>query len=150
MLIIWWHFNNPTIVFYILFLENYIRFIKIGGGEMTFRIVNFCRMKEVIRNGGQPFSFTFKDPLLVLNNFGENGQVKMIGKSLQEMFPALCIERVDLQKLKRVISFTYQPNKKFIYFRHYKIVINEGGVSSTFQKLMTQPKTDLSEFKSIK
>jgi hypothetical protein len=101
-------------------------------------------MKEVMRNGGQPFSFTFKEPLLVLNNFGENGQVKMIGKSLQEMFPALCIERVDLQKMKRVISFTYQPNKKFIYFRHYKIVINEGGVSSTFQKLMTQPKTDLS------
>jgi len=50
-------------------LEDYIRFIKVGGGEMIFRILNFCRMKDVFHNGGQPFSLSFKDPLLVLNGF---------------------------------------------------------------------------------
>jgi len=25
--------------------REYIRFIKVGGGEMTFRIINFSRMK---------------------------------------------------------------------------------------------------------
>jgi len=50
-------------------LENYLRVIKVGQGEMTFRIINYCRMKEVLHHGGQPFSFSFKDPLVILNNF---------------------------------------------------------------------------------
>ena len=50
---------------------------------MTFRIMNFCRMKEVLKNGGQPFSYGFKECLLVLNGFGENQQIRMIGKGLQ-------------------------------------------------------------------
>jgi len=60
-----------------------MRVIKIGGGEMNFRIINYCRMKDVLHEGGQPFSFSFKDPLVILNNFNENGQVRMIGRGLQ-------------------------------------------------------------------
>lgn len=56
---------------------------------MVFRIINYCRMKDVINNGGQPFSISFKDPLVILNNFSENTQIKMIGRSLQEMFPPI-------------------------------------------------------------
>ena len=41
-----------------------------GGGEMLFRIVNFARMKDVLKNGGQQFSYSFKEVLLVLNGFG--------------------------------------------------------------------------------
>jgi len=50
---------------------------------MNFRIINYCRMKDVLHEGGQPFSFSFKDPLVILNNFNENGQVRMIGRGLQ-------------------------------------------------------------------
>lgn len=56
---------------------------------MTFRIVNFARMKEVLKNGGQQFSYSFKEALLVLNGFGDSQQVRMIGKGLQELFPSL-------------------------------------------------------------
>jgi hypothetical protein len=63
--------------------------VKVGGGEMTFRIVNYCRMRDVLHNGGQPFSFAFKDPLVVLQGFRETSQMRMIGLSLQEMFPAI-------------------------------------------------------------
>lgn len=56
---------------------------------MTFRIVNFSRMKDVLKNGGQPFSYSFKESLLVLNGFQESQQIKMIGKGLQELFPSL-------------------------------------------------------------
>lgn len=69
--------------------REYIRFIKVGGGEMTFRIVNFSRMRDVLKNGGQPFSYSFKESLLVLNGFHEAQQTKMIGKGLQELFPSL-------------------------------------------------------------
>ena len=69
--------------------REYIRFIKVGGGEMTFRIVNFARMKEVLKHGGQQFSYSFKEALLVLNGFGETQQSKMVGKGLQELFPSL-------------------------------------------------------------
>lgn len=69
--------------------REYIRFIKVGGGEMTFRIVNFARMKDVLKNGGQQFSYSFKEALLVLNGFNDSQQVKMIGRGLQELFPSL-------------------------------------------------------------
>jgi len=36
-----------------------------------------------------------------------------------------------------------------IYFRHYKIVIHEGGINSSFAKLLEQKPLDLSHFKSI-
>ena len=60
-----------------------MRIIKLGGGEMRFRIINYCRMRDVLHNGGQQFSLTFKNPLSVMNGFGVNSQTKMIGRSLQ-------------------------------------------------------------------
>ena len=103
--------------------EIFARFIKVGGGEMLFRVINYCRMKEVFSNGGQPFSFSFKEPLIVLNNFAENNQVRQIGRSIQELFPNINLEKIKINNVKRVMSFTYQPNRKCIYFRHYKIMI---------------------------
>jgi hypothetical protein len=47
----------------------FVRFIKIGGGEMLFRLMNYCRMKDILRDGGQPYSFSLNQPLIVLNNF---------------------------------------------------------------------------------
>lgn len=118
------------------YLENYLRIIKLGGGEMRFRIVNYCRMKDVLKEGGQPFSFTFKNPLAVMNGFGATTQMKMIGRALQEMFPPINPEKVKIESLKRVICFSYNANKKVIYFRHYKIIVNEGGVDKSFAKLL--------------
>ena len=57
--------------------------MKVGGGEMIFRIINFCRMRDVLHAGGQPFSFAFKDPLVVVSGFSETTQLKMLGKGLQ-------------------------------------------------------------------
>lgn len=90
---------------------------------MAFRLINYCRMKDILHNGGQPFSFTFKDPLVIISNFNETLQLKMIGKSLQEMFPPINPEKLKVERLKRVILFNYNSNKKMIYFRHYKIIM---------------------------
>lgn len=96
--------------------------IKLGGGEMLFRVMNYCRMKDVLSNGGHPFNLSFQEPLVVLSNFTENNQVRQIGRSIQEMFPNINLDKIKINNMKRVISFTYQPNKKCIYFRHYKII----------------------------
>jgi len=48
----------------------------------------------------------------------------MIGRGLQEMFPPINPEKIKIDRLKRVVSFTYVANKKMIYFRHYKIIVN--------------------------
>lgn len=106
-------------------------------------------MKDVLHHGGQPFSFAFKDPLVVLNGFGENSQIRMIGLSLQEMFPAINPQKLKVERLKRVISFSYNANKKFIYFRHYKIIVEEGGVNKYFSTLLHQKNVDLSKFNTI-
>ena len=103
--------------------KDFVRFIKVGGGEMTFRIVNFCRMKDVLHHGGQPFCYSFKESLLVLNGFNDaQQQIKMIGKGLQELFPSLNLAKAKTEHLRRVISFSYRPKKKFIFFRQYKII----------------------------
>lgn len=73
-----------------------MRILKIGAGEITFRLMNYCRMKDVLHNGGQPFSFTFKDPLVIVSNFNETTQLKMLGKSLQEMFPPINPEKLKM------------------------------------------------------
>jgi len=102
--------------------REYIRFIKLGGGEMTFRIMNFSRMKDILNNGGQPFSYSFKESLLVLNGFHDSQQVKMVGKGLQEIFPSLNLAKAKTEHLKRVMSFSYRPKKKYFFFRQYKIM----------------------------
>ena len=116
---------------------------------MRFRVINYCRMKDVFHNGGQPFSFTFKNPLGIMTGFSVNSQTKMIGRTLQEMFPPINPEKLRIQSLKRVVCFTYSPNKKVIYMRHYKIIIQEGGVDKSFAKLLDQKNMDLSNFTSI-
>lgn len=48
-----------------------------------------------------------------------------------------------------MLSFTYQTNKKVIYFRHYKVVINEGGLNHSFKELSSQVNKDMSQFRSF-
>lgn len=116
---------------------------------MLFRVMNYCRMKDVLKNGGQPFSYSFKEPLIVLNNFAESNQVRQIGRSIQELFPNINLEKIKLTNVKRVMSFTYQSNKKSIYFRHYKVIIKEGGVATSFKDLAKQTNKDISKYKSF-
>jgi hypothetical protein len=114
--------------------KTFLRIIQVGGGEMRFRVINYCRMRDVVKNGGVPFSLAFKEPLLVMSNFNtEVKQVQQISKGLQRMFPAVDLDKVKTENLKRVISFTYTSKNKCIYFRHYKITFSESGVSSKFK-----------------
>ena len=43
---------------------------------MIFRVINYCRMKDVFKRSGQSFNFSLNEPLIVLNNFAENNQVR--------------------------------------------------------------------------
>ena len=61
--------------------------------------MNYCRMKDVIAKGGLPFNLSFKEPLIVLNNFTENNQVRQIGRSIQELFPSINLEKIKLENI---------------------------------------------------
>lgn len=50
---------------------------------MLFRVLNYCRMKDVFKKSGQSFNFSLNEPLIVLNHFAENNQVRQIGRSIQ-------------------------------------------------------------------
>ena len=115
---------------------------------MTFRLMNYCNMKNILEDGGQPFSMSFKEPLVVLNSFTENNQVRQIGRSIQELFPSINLDKMQPSKIKRVMSFTYQPNKKCIYFRHYKLII-EDGTDNSFKELLKKDQSDISNFRSF-
>ena len=65
---------------------NFVRFIKMGGGVLTFKIINFCRSKDILNNikMSQSFLRESNSPLLVLNNFNNKGaNVKKISDMLQ-------------------------------------------------------------------
>ena len=61
------------------------------------------------------------------------------------MFPPLNPERVKVDRLKRVVSFTYHSKKKVIYFRHYKIVMNNSN-GSDLTAILNQKNIDLGQF----
>jgi hypothetical protein len=58
--------------------------------------------------------------------------MRQISRSIQDMFPNINLNQINLSNIKRVISFTYQINKKFIYFRHYKIICKSKSYQNKF------------------
>jgi ribosome biogenesis protein SSF1/2 len=142
-------FQNSKNSIFVYNLGDYLRIMKIGAGEMIFRLMSYCRMKDVLHHGGQPFSLAFKDPLVIVSNFSETVQLKMIGKSLQEMFPPINPEKLKVDRLKRVILFNYNSHKKIIYFRHYKIIIPQKSSTKQFSKLLNEKSLNLANFASI-
>lgn len=85
----------------------------------------------------------------MLNGFNESQQTRMIGRGLQELFPPLNLEKQKTENFKRVISFSYRSKKKTIFFRQYKIIKQDAGISANFKKLMDKPR-DLSSYRSLK
>ena len=48
-----------------------------------------------------------------------------------------------------MICFTYQAKRKVIYFRHYKVIVNQNHKDNSLASLIAQPNIDLSKFASI-
>lgn len=105
------------------------------GPLITFRVLNYCRAKDIRANvsSSLPFIRDINSPLLVLNNFNQphNEDLKRIANVLQSMFPPLNMQTVKPEHLKRVISFTYRPENGCIYFRNYRIKLSSSGISRT-------------------
>ena len=118
--------------------ECYVRFIAVKGPLITFRILNYCRAKDILNNvnNSLPFMNDVNSPLLVLNNFNQphNDNLKRISSVLQGMFPPLNMHTVQPEHLKRVLSFTYRPENNCIYFRSYRIKLASSGVDKTVKK----------------
>jgi hypothetical protein len=93
---------------------SYVRFITVKGPVLTFRILNYCRSKDIRSNvsNSLPFIKDINSPLLVLNNFNHphaSIDLRSISTVLQSMFPPLNMNVIRPEHLKRVLSFTYKP-----------------------------------------
>jgi hypothetical protein len=129
----------------VLTSESYVRFITVKGPLLTFRILNYCRAKDIRNNvsSSLPFIRDVNSPLLVLNNFNQphNDNLKRIATVLQGMFPPLNMQTVQPEHLKRVLSFTYRPENGCVYFRSYRIKLASAGVDRTVYWLLCRSAT---------
>lgn len=122
------------------------------GGMLTFKIINFCRAKDILNNVhlSQPFLRELNPPLLVLNNFNNKGpNVKKISDILQELFPALNMTKVKPEHLKRVVSFTYNDKNQSIYFRNYRVKLSPVGVSKSIQEILESKTINFSDYNNF-
>lgn len=106
--------------------------MKGDGPVITFRIINYCRSKDIRHHleNSLPVIKDINSPLLVLNNFQMDAPIdlKSIAGMLQSMFPPLNMNKIEPKHIKRVISFTYMPNNHCIYFRNYRVKLATHGI----------------------
>ncbi|KAG5456852.1 MAG: Brix domain-containing protein, partial [Olpidium bornovanus] len=77
---------------------------------------------------------------LVLNNFGaskEGGKVMgLMTNMLQNMFPAIDVQKVHLAEARRVVLLNYNAETGRIDFRHYGVSVRPVGISKSVKQII--------------
>ncbi|EME30984.1 Peter Pan-like protein [Galdieria sulphuraria] len=127
------------------------------GPTFTFRVNWFSLAADVRKAQKRPHIVSdaeLKDPpLLVLHGFEDSRvQERMMSSLFQFMFPAIDLDTLKPQAVKRVLLVNYDREKEVIEIRHYLIRTNPVGLSRPIRKLLYRkiPKqlntlTDISE-----
>ncbi|KAJ2852715.1 rRNA-binding ribosome biosynthesis protein [Coemansia brasiliensis] len=109
------------------------------GPTLYFRVEKYSLAKE------QTF---LTPPLVLLNNFGQGNEFKLMTAMLQNMFPA--INPSTMPVARRVVLFNYQEDTGIIDFRHYAIKIKPAGVTKGVKRVKGLPSLgkydDISEY----
>ncbi|GJQ10372.1 hypothetical protein GpartN1_g2163.t1 [Galdieria partita] len=127
------------------------------GPTFIFRVNWFSLAADVRKAQRRPHTVNdaeLKDPpILVLHGFEDSTvQERMISSLFQFMFPAIDLDKLKPQSVKRVLLVHYDREKEDIEIRHYLIRTNPVGLSRPIRKLLYRklPKrlntlTDISE-----
>ncbi|XP_054168793.1 protein Peter pan-like [Oppia nitens] len=144
--------------------SSYMRLCRLPRGPtLTFKIVNYTLTKDVRTSLKRPlvYSGLFQlSPLLILNGFGGSGggdgpdgqelQMKLMTSMWRNMFPALDVNKVNLNTIRRCILLNYDRDTRLIEFRHYAIKLKPVGLSRTVRKLVAGKKVpDLGQFNDM-
>nr|CAG8482392.1 13956_t:CDS:2 [Entrophospora candida] len=111
------------------------------GPTLCFKVHKYSLIKDVFSSQINPKAYGLEynsSPLLVLNNFNEeNRHMKLMITMLQNMFPSININKIQLSDARRVVLFSYNSETKNIDFRHYLIGLKPVGISKGIRKVMT-------------
>ncbi|CAG8506515.1 5183_t:CDS:2 [Diversispora eburnea] len=123
------------------------------GPTLCFRVLKYSLIGDVLStqiNPKSPKSEFKTSPLVVLNNFGgEENHMKLMTSMLQNMFPSININKMQLAEARRVVMFNYDPETKNIDFRHYCIGVKPVGISKSVRRIVTNNIPDLSNYQDI-
>ncbi|ORE21092.1 Brix-domain-containing protein [Rhizopus microsporus] len=123
------------------------------GPTLTFRVVEYALAKDCLalqRNPKTSDTEYRTSPLIVLNNFQQPGkEFKVMTAMLQNMFPSIDVQTIQLSQAKRVLLFNYNEDTQQIDVRHYSIGVKATGVSKSIKRVVNTDLPNLGDFEDI-
>ncbi|KAK3817327.1 MAG: Brix domain-containing protein [Benniella sp.] len=122
------------------------------GPTLSFQVKTYSLAKDIAamqkspKSPGSEFNLA---PLLVLNNFGDSKELKLVSTVFQNMFPPINIQSMHLADARRVVLLNYNSETKHIDFRHYNVSVKPVGVSKSIKRVITTEVPDLQGFSDI-
>ncbi|KAL0080062.1 Brix domain-containing protein [Phycomyces blakesleeanus] len=123
------------------------------GPTLTFRIAEYALAKDCLALQKAPKTSELeyrKSPLLVLNNFKQEGkEFKVMTVMLQNMFPSIDVQTMQLSQARRVLLFNYNQDTGMIDVRHYSIGVKTTGVSKSIKRVINTDIPNLGDYEDI-
>ncbi|KAG1452640.1 hypothetical protein G6F56_007763 [Rhizopus delemar] len=123
------------------------------GPTLTFRVVDYSLAKDCLALQKNPKTSDVEyrtSPLIVLNNFQQEGkEFKVMTAMLQNMFPSIDVQTMQLSQAKRILLFNYNDDTQKIDVRHYTIGVKATGVSKSIKRVVNADLPDLGNFEDI-
>lgn len=124
------------------------------GPTVHFKVKQYSLCKHIRAIQRRPYDSVAAyqtPPLIVLNNFGQSDEshTKLVGVTLQHMFPSINVKTVALSKCRRIILFHYKKDEDVIEMRHYAIRASPVGVNKSVKRVLQTKIPDLGELKDI-
>ncbi|KAI8971604.1 Brix domain-containing protein [Mycotypha africana] len=123
------------------------------GPTLTFRVHEYALAKDCIALQRNPRTSDIefrKSPLLVLNNFQQPGkEFKVLTVMLQNMFPAVDVQTMQISEARRVLLFNYNEDTGMIDMRHYSIGVKATGISKSIKRVINTNLPNLGDYEDI-
>ncbi|KAG2230048.1 hypothetical protein INT48_005251 [Thamnidium elegans] len=123
------------------------------GPTLTFRVIDYALAKDCLALQKHPKTSDteyHKSPLLVLNNFQQSGkEFKVMTVMLQNMFPSVDVQTMQLSEARRVLLFNYNEDTGTIDMRHYSIGVKTTGVSKSIKRVINTNLPNLGDYEDI-
>ncbi|KJH51266.1 putative phage DNA packaging protein [Dictyocaulus viviparus] len=130
------------------------------GPTLTFRLLKYSLAQHILSTQKRPMihqKMFEKPPLVVINGFNksEKKHLSLIETFIQNMFPSINVDTLDLRSVKRCVMVNYWEDDDTIDIRHYAIRVVASGLNKSVRKLVTAGKSstrklpDLSKYKDI-
>ncbi|KAI6225657.1 Brix domain-containing protein [Aphelenchoides besseyi] len=132
-----------------------VRFIRLPQGPtIHFKVENYSVCRDVLSTIKRPVHFQAlfeNSPLVVLNGFNDPNRkhLLLVQTVIQNMFPSINVDTVNLQKIRRAVLVNFDAEKELIDFRHYSIKTVPSDLSKSTKKIVQSKIPDLSKYKDI-